>query len=119
MGSDLIVESTTQPELYRQCGEEFLPEAWKDIRWEEVLELCHINLYLLYDNAICYWSVDQVARMYEILKEMYENPEEMFNFVDGAGEPSIKKAKILKDDTYKLMKCFENYVQNKAIIYVF
>lgn len=120
MGIDFVVESTIVPDIYKGTQDSFLKWAWKDIEWRAIFNLLNINLGALYDNAISYWSVDQVVEMHQLIKKFYECPTDVLYDDD---ERELKKQLIraieLRHDTHKLLDFFEDYVKNKAIICVF
>jgi hypothetical protein len=96
-------------------NENYLKNAWRDIRWKLVFTLLNINLDLLYGCPILnYWSTECVENIYNLLVKLYENPSDiLFDEVD------VENALYLKDDILKLKDLFKIYVDNKCIIKVF
>lgn len=120
MGIDFVVESTIVPDIYKGTQNSFLKWAWKDIEWRAIFSLLNINLEALYDNAISYWSVDQVEKIYQLIKKFYECPSDvLYDDDEKYLEKQLKRAVELRHDTYKLLEFFSDYVANKAIICVF
>jgi hypothetical protein len=115
MGIDFVVSSTIEPDYYVDKQEKYLKYAWRDLQWEKILELASIQLYLLYDHAINYWSVDQVSKMHERLKILYGSPESILP--DDGGY--VNDAIALREEIKQLIGFFEEYVEKKAIIEVF
>lgn len=123
MGIEFIIESLTNPNMYDENDNKiYLRYAWKDINWEFILcDVLNINLSVLYDNAINYWSLEQVIEMRNLIKNLYESPEQVLNnnYDVYDNNQLLSKVKEYKDDIYKLLEFFEYYVENKAIIKVF
>ena len=73
----------------------------------------------MYDNAINYWSVDQVMKMYEYIKtlESLSLDEHVEDFC--INEKDLEILKSLKDDIKKLSEKFKEYVDHHCILRVF
>jgi hypothetical protein len=119
MGIDFVVESTIKPDVYDGKKERYLTYAWRNIEWEKIFELLNIKLHILYDNAIDYWSVEQVEEMYKMLKLLYETPQNiLYGYDEDDTRRKLNVAKKLNNDTWILTELFSDYVKNKAIINV-
>lgn len=92
----------------------YLEHRWKDLQWKNILSLVNINLSILYDSPINYWSADQVTDMYAIITQLYYEPEKVVN--DTSSLPYIKQ---IRDQIYRLMKDFESFAAQGARISVF
>jgi hypothetical protein len=113
MGIDYKVESASCPELFTDPSDAYLKWALRDIEWRKVLNFLHINLALLYDSAIDYWSESQVEDMRDLIKGLAEGTMEFYEEADRI------TAESLKDDAAELLVHFNYYVMKGARIRVF
>jgi hypothetical protein len=92
MGIDYVI--ITEDNVYK-----FLKYDWRDIRWREIFNLINVNLDVIYDNAINFWSTEQIELVYNLL----------FNL----------RHKDLQNDIDLLRDLFKGYVDKKSKIIVF
>lgn len=83
--------------------DKYLKYVWRDIDWRTVFEMINIDLNLLYDNAINFWTTEQLEVILKLLVELQETYTE----------------DKLKDDINKLIILFTGYVENNCRIEVF
>lgn len=83
-----------------------MKHAWRNLEWEAILSYLHIDLSVLYDQAINYWSESQVREMHRLIKLLNADPEAKL------------KCNCPEQDINELMKFFEFYVDNQCVIYV-
>jgi len=81
----------------------FLKYEWRDIEWRKIFSLININLDLLYDNGIDFWTTTQLEVILNLLKSLLN---------DYTG---IK----LKEDIKTMIVLFQTYVDEKCIIRIF
>lgn len=107
MGIDVQAKSTIPNDPYRKNVKWDLVEIEK---WKEIFQLLNLNLSILYDQLITYWSVDQVETMYEEMKSMIETPWKW------CCEEEIT---LLKDDIQKLVYLFKEYVELELKFFIY
>jgi len=124
MGVDYTIFSKKNKDLFKEDDpNQFLKYALMDIAWGEILDLLRINLGLLYDNSINYWCPEQVNDMYNMIKNINEDPYKLY---DGWKKhelethmiEDIQKAIKLKDDINKLCEYFKFLSDNECYISV-
>jgi alpha-N-acetylglucosamine transferase len=81
----------------------YLKYVWRDIEWRTVFEMININLNLLYDNSINFWTTEQLEVILKLLIKLQETYTE----------------DKLKDDINKLIILFTGYVENNCKIEIF
>lgn len=114
MGIDFRIESPTDPEFLKGSPDQYCKWAWRNIRWTDVLEFLEINLALLSNGAINWWSESQVAAMRDLIKQLAEREENLLWDEDRR----LRVASLQKDATL-LLEHFDAYVAHGARIYVF
>jgi hypothetical protein len=125
MGIDYKIKSQKNPQMYKEDDpNQYLTWAIKDIQWDKIFELLHINLGLLYNSSINYWCPEQVKDMYIMIKSINEDPYNLYvgwkkEELEDHMIDDIEEAKKLKEDISKLKEYFEYLVENEAYIEVF
>jgi hypothetical protein len=125
MGIDYVIKSKSNPNMYEENDpKKYLKYALVEINWKSILDLLHINLSVLYDSAINYWTTEQVKDMYLMIKAIDEDPYNLYigwkkEELENHMIKDIEKAIKLKYDISKLKDYFEMLVKNEAYIYVF
>ena len=115
MGIDYKVESLTDRDFSNSLGEDaYLKWAWRNTDWRSVFDFLHINLDLLYDSAVNYWSECQVVDMLGLLVAFKNNDSALL-----CDEERVTTAGKLREDALVLLELFEAYVAHNARIYVF
>jgi hypothetical protein len=114
MGIDYIVKSNSHPNLFGEDDpNQFIKWAWRDIKWEEICELCGFEK-IIYSFA--YVDDDNYIKSAQV-KEMRDDIQ---SFVDKTFyiEKAQDKIKldVLHDDAVKLLAFFQFYVDHDASI---
>ena len=122
MEFELYVSSTlpnNKYDLYLNSEKCNFSNMFKDIEWRTIFKIINLNLEIIGNNVISYWSIDQVNDIYNILITVFNNPE---IYIEGSDEDEIKYKRHtledLKKDIYILIQYFSDFVQNKCIIKV-
>ena len=82
--------------------EKYLKYAWKDINWRTIFERLGLDLNVLYDNVIDYWSTEQLKTMLNLFIDLSQTDLELG----------------LKLDIEKLIEFFTFYVKNDCKIWI-
>lgn len=137
MGIQYILRSTNT--LYEDQSMYYCKYAWRDIDWQLIFEILGINLGVLCDNYISYWSPEQIKDIRNGIQCLKENPKVyLFNDYSESNNYSkedkeyllnnsseiqekIKKYKteqieFLLQDVNKLLEFFNYYVENNVYI---
>ena len=79
MGIDYVIVSKINPNMYEENDpNKYLKYALIEIDWESILDLLRINLSILYDSAINYWTPEQVKDMYLMIKGINDDPYNLY-----------------------------------------
>ena len=125
MGIHIVVKSKINPNMYADNDpNKYLNYALKDIEWNTIMELLHIDIAMLYGSAINYWSSEQVRDMYMMIKDIDEDHYNLYGpwkkeELEDHMISDIEKAITLKDDIRVLKEYFEFLVANEAYIEVY
>ncbi len=137
MGIDYVLRSTNI--LYKDESLYYCKYAWRDINWKLIFKVLGINLGVLYDNYISYWTPEQVKSIRDGIQCIKDNPKEyLFNdFSDSDKYTDLTKEYLLNnpseiqeqikkfnnsqiDSLYKdidiLLDFFNFYVENNVYI---
>lgn len=115
MGIDYKVESLTERDYCESLGADAYPKyAWRNIDWRSVFDFLHINLDLLYDSAVNYWSECQVVDIHIHLMALKNKDAALL-----WNEIRVLQAEKLYEDALQLLIFFDDYVAHNARIYVF
>jgi hypothetical protein len=118
MGVDFHVYSKVNPEMFaKEDMNQYLNYALRHVNWSTILELLNMNLFALNSNRISYWCPEQVKDMYESIKALYDDPENVL-CSDEPDQEMLEKANVLHEDTKVVMDYFEYLVKNEAYIRV-
>jgi hypothetical protein len=85
----------------------------REYKWKEVLKYFNINLEILHNNFINYWSIEQIKDMYELLNFISKKPEH--HILNYGYDVNIQFTNI---DIIKTVEYFEWLVNNKVILKV-
>jgi hypothetical protein len=115
MGIDYKVVSLTDTDYESKLGENvYLKYAWRDLDWRPVFDFLHINLDLLYDSSVNYWSECQVVDIRDHLIALINKDDALLMNLE-----CLSHAENLRNNAVKLLHFFEDYVAHNARIYVF
>jgi hypothetical protein len=87
----------------------YLKYAWKDIDWEPILSVLNINLAAICDNAINYWTPEQIKDMRDRILQLYTDENKL---IDRTNTTHIMS------NTEALLEFFNFYVEHNVYIYV-
>jgi hypothetical protein len=125
MGIHIVAKSKINPNMYADDDpNKYLNYALKDIQWNTIMELLHIDIAMLYGSAINYWAPEQVKDMYMMIKAIDEDPYNLYGpwkkeELEDHMISDIEKAIKLKEDIRQLKEYFEFLVTNEAYIEVY
>ena len=125
MGIHIVAKSKINPAMYGEDDpNKYLNYALKDIEWETIMELLHFDIAMLYGSAINYWAPEQVKDIYLMIKDIDEDPYNLYGpwkkeELEDHMKDDIEKAITLKDDIHVLKEYFEFLVKNEAYIEVY
>jgi len=115
MGIDYKVVSLTDTDYESKLGENvYLKYAWREIDWQPVFDFLHINLDLLYDSSVNYWSECQVVDILDHLIALTNKDDSLLIDLN-----RHRDAEKLRQTAAKLLHFFEDYVAHNARIYIF
>ncbi len=122
MEFELYVSSTlcnNKYDLFTNSEQCCLKNILKDIEWKTIFDIINLKLDIIGNNAISYWSIDQVNDIYHMLITIYNDPE---IYIEGSDADEIKYKRHtledLKKDIYILIQYFSDFVKNKCVIKV-
>ncbi len=125
MGIDFQAESTKNPDAFDKGDpNSYLKWALHGTAWERILALLHINLGILYDHVINYWSAEQVKDMYARICKVADDPYALYagwkrEDLTLSMLADIEELIHYAEDLRKLADYFKLLVDNECRITVF
>ncbi len=124
MGIDYIISSKTYPDVFQEKKYFKLVCLENNINWQPIFTLLNLNMGCIIDNAINYWTPEQIRDIYTMVQDLHNDPRTCLygGWTDEQLEPhmkdDIRTAITLKDDIEKLCTYLKYLADHDAYIHI-